>query len=249
MVLTFCLNGSSRNIFLKFNFSNRHYYLIRALENIIVGLPFILLLIVNGKLLIPVIIMIANGLLIFIKEGRKATYVLPTPFYKLPYEFIVGFRKTFLIILLSYFICGISITVGNFNLGVFSLIIIQIISFSFYLDPESHFYVWIYSMTFSQFLLNKVKILILYSTVLSLPIAIALGIAFSDQFLILIIVQIIGYVSIVSGLLSKYTYFPNRMPLPIFVLFIIALIFIPLVLVCMPYFYVKSRTSLKEILK
>jgi len=43
----------------------------------------------------------------------------------------------------AYFLTIMGISVGNFNLGVFSLLVIFLTSFSFYTQPDSQFYVWI----------------------------------------------------------------------------------------------------------
>lgn len=249
IVLTSILSEEKRNTFLKSCFRNREYYYIRIIENTIVGFPFVFLLLINGKLSSALIVIIVNWLLVLLQNRRKLSTVVPTPFYKLPFEFLVGFRKSFLLILILYGIGGISIVVGNFNLGLFTLIILQVICVSFYLQPERYFYVWCYSMTSSEFLLHKFKILIAYTILLSFPVFISLLIGFNHNYLIIIAVQIIGISSVLSSALSKYANFPQTLPFPQFMIFVAALIFVPSVLLCLPYLYVKSRRCIKKILE
>ncbi|MBK7030860.1 MAG: hypothetical protein IPH45_17355 [Bacteroidales bacterium] len=56
----------------------------------------------------------------FTTHNSRWNFTIPTPFSKHPFEFAVGFRKTFLAWLFAYFLTIMAISVGNFNLGVFS---------------------------------------------------------------------------------------------------------------------------------
>ncbi len=47
---------------------------------------------------------------------------LPTPFSKNPYEYTVGFRRHWWLVLCIYALTCISINANNFNLGLFSLV-------------------------------------------------------------------------------------------------------------------------------
>lgn len=248
-VLCFTLNGYERNTFLKHTFPNKEYYLIRLSENVLIGLPFAVVLLANGSWLPALLLFVVNSFLLLLNESRKFNLVLPTPFYKYPFEFLVGFRKTVLLLLALYLIGAIAITVNNFNLAVFSLIIIQLSCLFYYTDPEDPYYVWIYSMKSSDFLISKIKTMVLYTTLLSFPVLVALLVAFQDQVLVILLIQLMGYLSILASLLSKYAYFPQRISLPESILFMVSLIFIPLVILFIPYFYSKSQKSLNKLLK
>lgn len=248
-VLCFTLQGYERNSFLKHTFSNKDYYLIRLSENALIGLPFAILLLVNGSWLPALLLFVVNSFLLLVSENRKFNLVLPTPFYKYPFEFLVGFRKTILLLLALYLICGIAITVDNFNLAVFSLIIIHLSCLFYYSDPEDPYYVWIYSKKSSDFILSKIKTMLFYSTLLSFPVLMALIVAFPDQALLVLLIQLMGYISISASLLSKYAYFPHRISLAESILFMVSLILIPLVILFIPYFYTKSQKSLNKLLK
>jgi len=98
---------------------------------------------------------------------NQLNYTIPTPFYKKPFEFIIGFRTAIGMIGFAYFLTIMGISVGNFNLGIFSLLVVFLTSFSFYAQPDSQFYVWIFSHSSATFLLDKIKIGIGYITILA----------------------------------------------------------------------------------
>jgi hypothetical protein len=64
-----------------------------------------------------------------------------TPFSKKPFEFTAGFRKTFYVFLIAYVLTYIQVSVGNFNLGVFSVLLIGITCFSYYSKVENDYFV------------------------------------------------------------------------------------------------------------
>jgi len=249
MVLCFALGGYERNTFIKMCFSNKKFYLIRLCENLLIGLPFIILLVANGLWLAASAIPIVNSVLVLVNNKNTLNYVVPTPFYNYPFEFLVGVRKSFILVLLMYLICGIAIAVGNFNLGLFSLIITHLTCVFFYFDLEHYFFIWVHSMKSTDFIIKKIKIILLYSTMITLPILVGLSFFFTDRLLVILLVQIMGYISISASLLSKYAFYPNRISFPVLIMFMVSLILIPLVVVFIPYFYLKSQQELKKILK
>jgi len=85
----------------------------------------------------------------------SANKVLPTPFKKLPFEPIVGFRKTFLVLLGILFLIIKAIQVGNYNLGIVSYGATFLTMMSYYSKPEPKFFVWIFDRTSKIFLRSK----------------------------------------------------------------------------------------------
>lgn len=249
VILASGLSSVERNIFLRSCFSDHQYNGIRLIENSLVALPFVIMLAVNLRFTGALIAILFSSLLSVIRVSPRYHVVIPTPFYRFPFEFLVGFRKAFPMIVIAYIFAGIAIAVANFNLGVFSLILLLLICLSFYMEPESKFYVWCYSMTSTEFILSKLKVLIIYMSMLTFPVLIALVVAFSDRYMGLLAVQVVGYISACAALLAKYSWFPRRLPLPHLIIFTIAVIFVPSVIVLIPYYYFKSRSALKEILK
>ena len=140
------------------------------------------------------------------------------------------------------------ISVGNFNLGVFSLLVIFLTSFSFYTQPDSQFYVWIFSHTATSFLIDKIKIGIGYVTILALPILLGLGYFFPEKSSLLLIFLGLGYLYLGTIILAKYAAFPRAMNLPESILIVASVFFPPILLFVLPFFYRRSIKNLNTVL-
>jgi len=167
--------------------------MVRTLENTVIALPFILCLMYKNKYLTATILLLCTITLPLLNiTTKKLNYTIPTPFSKQPFEFLIGFRKTFPFIAITYVLNFIAAIVGNVNLGMFSLIIIILISLSYYLDPENEFYVWTYSLNAHQFIWNKAKYSLRHTVYLSSPIFVILIIVFEKQITRIIVLQAAG---------------------------------------------------------
>ena len=222
---------------------------IRLIENLLVSTPFVLFLLYKQQYIIAFSVYAISSLLSLFNKVNRFDFVIPTPFFKFPFEFTSGFRKTFWIYLLAYILTYISISVDNFNLGIFSLIITFLTSMSFYFNQESIFYVWIHSSEPTGFLWEKIKIAVFYSILISIPISLSLIIFFPDRALIVIIFEILGVLFVLTSLLGKYAYYPLEISLiPGFAIGF-SILFPPLLLAIIPYFYSKSKQNLGSILQ
>lgn len=242
------LSEHHRNDFLRSCFSKTRYTKLRLAENLLISLPFVIFLLYKQQWLIASVTCILASLLSLFNLSGRYNFTLPTPFYKKPFEFTVGFRKSIIVIIAAYGLGIIAMAIGNFNLGLFSLAILLGICASFYLTPEESFYVWIHSLNVNAFIWSKTKILLIYTTVLCIPLTISLSIVFFDKASLIIGLQCLGYLYIWTVLLSKYANFPEQLIIPELIILGLSLIFPPLLLIITPYFYIKSKKRLKEIL-
>jgi hypothetical protein len=137
---------------------------------------------------------------------------------------------------------------SNFNLGVFSLALPFLISLTFYIHPENEFFVWSFSMSPGQFLIYKIRTAIVHSTILSLPIVGALGFFFFAQIEILLLVQVLGYATLTTIILAKYSAYPNPMNLPQIILVAISIQVPPVIILMIPIFYQQSVKRLNRFL-
>jgi len=195
---------------------------------------------------------ILNLCIIFITLSNFSTnlYVtIPTPFNKKPFEFTVGFRKTFFIFPIAYFLTYISVSVGNFNLGVFSMLLIGLTCFSYYSKIENEYFVWNYNLSSKEFLIEKTKTCLIYFTILSLPVIITLSISFFREIDILIIFILLCYAYLTAIVLAKYSSFPNEMNMSQGILIAISFMFPPILLVFIPLFYSQSVKKLNTVLQ
>jgi hypothetical protein len=245
------LNGKRRNDFLKLLSKNNDYLKIRIVENSIITLPFEIFLIYKHQLLPVIILLFSSSLLVFYTNRYKLLITLPTPFYKKPFEFNIGFRSQFLIIIFCYFLTLISVYVRNFNLGLFSLLLLEIIITTFYYKPEEKFFVWIFNQSSKKFLLDKIRTSIIYSLILCLPITILL-ITYNPEpklFLTILGIQLFGILFITTSLLGKYSSFPSVFnPVQIFSV-VFCVFFPPILILVIPFLYLKSVEKLKYILE
>jgi hypothetical protein len=238
-----------RNEFLKFTYSHRMYVSIRIAENTISVFPFLLFLLFKQAFYSAALVLIIPVLLAFISSSQPRNITVPTPFYKKPFEFILGFRKSFPVFALAYVLTIISLLYQNFNLGIFSLVLCFLICLSFYTETENEFYVWVHSLTVNKFLLDKLKTAILFSTILTFPIAITLLFFFQTNTTVILGFEALGYCYLMTVILAKYSAFPRKLNVPQGVLLAFSLSLPPLLLVVTPFFYIQSRRQLKLILE
>ncbi len=242
------LGEAKRNDFLKTCYSKSMYYLIRLLENSLAAIPFFSFQLYKTNYPEALIFFFLSLLIALINFRNKYSMTIPTPFSKYPFEFTIGFRHSFLLIVLAYFITYKAIEVGNFNLGIFSLIVVLFICAFYYIKQENWFYVWIFSLNPKDFLFQKLKTAVLYSSLLSLPISIALGIFYQDKLLLITGFQILGILIVITGVLSKYSAYPHELSIRK-VLAILLSIWLPvLLIITIPVFYFQSKKQLGEIL-
>lgn len=241
-------NETNRNDFLKFTFSKDNYLKIRILENLIIVTPFIIFLCFKKELYTILLLIALSIFVTSINTNKQVTFTIPTPFYKKPFEFIIGFRNWLSLFLLAYFLTAMSVTHQNFSLGVFSLMLVFLVCFSFYNDPENEFYVWVHKSKVNGFLFDKIKTAIIFSTVICLPITLALLFFFHSKIQLIICFQVLGYCYLLTVILAKYSTYPQRMNLPQGILLAWSIIMPPILLALIPFFYLQSYKRLKEFL-
>ena len=233
---------------LKTIFSNRQYIVLRAIENLVIIFPLSLYLALNGFFIYLSALVSLSILMILVSKSINIQFVLPTPFGNSPFEFLIGIRKSLWIIVLMFIILYKSIEVGNSNLGLFVLGSLFFLSMSFYLKPEDSYYVWIYNKNPKEFIKDKLKIGFLHSSILTLPIAFIMSVFFPSDWSIILIVQMIGYLFLISIILAKYSVFPKEMNLPQGIMYALSLWFPPMLFVLIPIFYKKAKIKLKRYL-
>jgi hypothetical protein len=234
--------------FLKIVFGDKKSRQIRILENVLLVSPFVILLLIHSAYWETIVLLILSPVLALNTYNTSFNFTLPTPFYRKPFEFIVGFRKTFFLFPLVYLLAFIAVSVDNFNLGIFSLMIIYLVSITFYPNPEKEYYVWIFSMKPQMFLFEKLKTATFFTGFLVLPILISLIAFYPEKTDVTLMFILLGFAFLWTIILAKYSAYPNEMNIPEGVLIAICLYFPPLLLALMPFFYFKSVKKLNAIL-
>jgi len=249
VLVTLKLSKKKRNDFLKLIFTSKKYKEVRILENIITTLPFILFLLFKQHFALVLIMLFISIFLSILNFELSYNKTITTPFSKKPFEFTIGFRKTFFIIFIAYFIMAKAIMVDNFNLGLASYLLIALIVISYHSKPEPQFIVWIFNLSPKKFLIYKIKTAFIYFSFLILPILISTLIAYPNKLMISLLVLIICYSYILTFILAKYSSFPNEIGIVEVLLIALSIILPPILLATIPMFYNKAITQLKLILE
>nr|WP_321227887.1 ABC transporter permease [uncultured Psychroserpens sp.] len=242
------LSEPKRNDFLKSIFSKNNYKKLRVVENVIYCLPFTLFLAYKKQFVFSLILNFLVIIITLLNFSIDINVTIPTPFNKKPFEFTVGFRKTFYIFPIAYFLTYISVSFGNFNLGIFSILLIGITCFSYYSKIENEYFVWNYNVSSKEFLLEKTKTCLIYFSLLTLPIIITLGISFFNEIDILIIFILLCYAYLTAIIFAKYSSFPNEIKMSQGILIAISFMFPPILLIFIPLFYSQSIKKLNTVL-
>ncbi len=242
------LSELKRNDFLKSIFNKDRYKKLRLLENIIYCLPFTLFLIYQKQFVFSVILNLCVIIIMLFNFSTNLNVTIPTPFSKNPFEFTVGFRKTFYVFPIAYFLTYISVSVGNFNLGVFSMLLIGFTCFSYYSKVENEYFVWNYNLSPKEFLVEKVKTCLTFFILLNLPIIIALSVSFFKEIDILIVFLLLCNLYLIAIIFAKYSSFPNEMNMSQGILIVSSMLFPPIILIFIPLFYSQSIKKLNTIL-
>lgn len=242
------LGEVKRNDFLKGLFANPAYFKIRLLENGLVILPFMVFLTIQGFYILPLLVLLCAFSLARFTFEAGFSYTIPTPFGRKPFEFLVGFRKTFILFPVAYILCFVAIYVDNFGLGIFAMLCIGLLSISFYSKPENEYFVWSFSLSAKSFLHLKLKACLLNFTLLSSPIIGGLALSFSDQVVVMVAFYGLCLLYLVAFVLAKYSAFPREMSLSQALLIGLCVVFPPFLLIMIPLFYAQSQQKLKAIL-
>lgn len=242
------LSDSNRNNYLKHCFNLHKYIQIRLLENLLIALPFAVFLIFKHEILVGLTLLLLSGLTLFTAIKKLEIRKTPTPFYRFPFEFIVGFRKYFLIYPFVYFLIYKSIDASNFNLGIFAVGVAMLIHLTYFVQPENKYFVWIFNSSPKVFLIKKMMVGILYSSLLILPALLILGFWYSEYLLILTGLLVINALLIITIILAKYSAYPDDISLPQYLLFALGIWMPPLLIPFLIYFYLQSIKKLKPIL-
>lgn len=238
-----------RNEFLKTCYSIADYRKIRLFENLFTALPFSLFLLSKNEYFIAFALFPIVGILSHFNQINRFRFVMPTPFFRFPYEFTAGFRRAFGLLGLCYVIAVIAAIVGNFNMGIFTLLFVFFICMGFYGKPEPEFYVWVHAETPVGFLLKKMKIAVLYSLGLSIPILVLLMLFYPSQFAVILLVELLGMLFLVTILLGKYAYFPTEINLIPGLLIALSIFLPPFLILVVPFLFFKAKRNLQSFLK
>ncbi len=221
---------------------------IRVYENLIVATPFILYLLYETQWWMSIVMLILAVGSALLKFRQGINWTIPTPYRKLVFEYTRGFRKNLWLIILLYFVFGQSIVVQNFNLSIVCLIALSLLGMSFMMKIEQHYFIWLYRESAQSFLLLKWRISIIAMTILTLPILIMVLYTYPDQWILILSVYLVGLLYQGFGILAKYSSYPRELSLVKSIIFVISLLFPPLMVLISLQYYRQSEHKLYPML-
>jgi hypothetical protein len=249
LVMVSTAGEKSRNEFLQTIFTKNKYHYARLLENAIFATPFFIFLLFKNQPWIASATIVLSGISSFFNSRTKSSFVIPSPFSKRPFEFTIGFRRTFWLLAIMLTLTVISIVYSNFNLGIFCLLGLFLVCLTYYSGQEPVFYVWIYSKTPKEFLKNKIKTALRYSFLMSLFIAIPLAVFNSANIWLILLIVLIGQLNMILIVVGIYSNYPVRLNLIQNIQIAIGILFPPFLLYAIPNLYTQSVRRLNAILK
>ncbi|MBD79967.1 MAG: hypothetical protein CL840_13725 [Crocinitomicaceae bacterium] len=242
------LGTTDRNEFLKNTFTNPEFRIIRIIENGILVLPFAGFLLYNLEYVYVLGVVVASVVMSMSDRTYSVVWAIPTPFYKKPFEFIVGFRKSILALLLGLGLAILSIVVDNFNIGIFGILVTYFICLNFYSYSEPEFFVWIHAEKPASFIWGKIKTGLVHGFYIGLPLTALLAFFYFDKVYFILMFQFLGMIYIAVSTIAKYAYYPSEINTTQMVMLIISMLFPPLLIVLIPYLFSKSKHNLSHLL-
>ena len=247
--LTARLSETNRNEFLHVTFGDKKARVVRLLENLATISPFLLFLLIRQAFVPGLTLLLGSGLIALVNININLSFTLPTPFSAKPFEFSSGFRKSLHVITAAYILSAIAVSAGNFNLGIFSMLILFAVAMGYHTKPEDGFFIWIHNKTARQFLFSKLKTAVIFSSLLALPVALLLGISFPSEILLILLFGLIGIAFLVCTIVSKYSIYPAELNIPQIISLTICVWLPPALLLLIPYLFLKSEKRLSRLLK
>jgi hypothetical protein len=243
------LSESKRAEFLKICFDNTQVKRIRITENLICLIPFFAFLLYKQIFVYAGLLLILTTILALVNFRTTFNFTIWTPFSKRPFEFTTGFRNTFYLFCVAYMLTIIAVSVNNFNLGVFAMLLVFATTLSYYSKLENEYYVWIHSLKPNKFLFNKIKTAILFSSLLALPIVIVLLIYYYQHIGLIFLFFLAGWAFLICIIVTKYSAYPNEINIQQVILLALCIWFPPTIIVLVPYLFKQSENRLRSLLK
>ena len=221
----------------------------RLIENVGLAFPFVIYLLYEREWGVALLLLTAAIILSFVTFRQLIFKSIPTPFKRIPFELIMGFRRTGILFLVMFFVMMKAIQVDNFNLGLVLLIATYLIQMSYYLITENDYFVWIFSLTKKAFLVKKWISSQIGAAVISIPFALLLAVFFPEKILFVLSAIALGHLWITTSVLCKYATFPKEMNVAQAFIFVGAIILFPFLIFLIPFYLKKANSSLELYLK
>ena len=243
------LSETRRTEFLKICYGDTQLKKIRIIENLIYSIPFFAFLLYKHLIVYAGLLWLLTTILALVNFRTTLNFTIWTPFSKRPFEFMTGFRNSFYILFAAYALTIIAVLINNFNLGVFSMLLVFVTILSYYSKPENEYFVWVHNQNPKVFLLNKIKTALLFSSSIVLPIVLILAIFIPQNIGIILFFFLVGLAFLISVIVVKYAAYPDEINITQGIFLALCIWFPPILIILIPFFFKKSENRLSRLLK
>ncbi len=215
LLLAFAFMGAGRRSEaiekrLRLLYGSSDYLFIKFVEISLKALPFVLFAVYQKEIYLALGILGLGLIQVLFRKKSRAVPVLPTPFKRWAFEFVIGFRKYFLLIMLLYLLIAIAVRVNNANLGLVILGFLSCLSAAFYIPVEPIRIVWQHNLTPNQFLCRKIGYALLCQFLYLIPAIIILAFLFPDFHWAVFIIAMMATLILITVVLAKYSSYPRE---------------------------------------
>ncbi len=231
--------------FLRLQYGIKQMRQILNIEHSLIALPFLLVILISGNFLQVAICMLLVYLVSWVPFEMKSRLRIPNPYQQFPFEFAIGFRKYFLLVVMAYTIGIIACVVANFNIAIFGMLILALTMMNYYSLVEPSFIIWEDVRSERTLLHYKLKVGLRYFILTSIPLWTMIVIVYPTHWMYVLLWAVILLIYFLVFILMKYDAFPRAMGLPHTIYFIACMIIPPLLIVFAYRFYKRSLNHLK----
>lgn len=248
IALLYKLTNPNRVDFLKNIFTKQRFLTIRLAENTTCVLPFILIPIYEKEWWLAAFLVVLSLIFTIISIRRIEIRNLPTPFRSSAFEFIIFFRRLWLLLIICYTLACISIYYDNINLPIVLSGVVILMVLGAYDIIEDEYIIWNNARSASSFIKNKIHVGSLQLSILIAPFMLLMILFGTSLFFWIVLCWISGLLLLILVILMKYAAYPRSVGITE-AIGCMVIVMMPLLLVAAyPYYYKKAVRNLKKYL-
>lgn len=236
-------------LFLRHLYGKKVSLIIRIIENSLITIPFALVLIYYGFFLEVMISFFFTVIVSFCTTGLFDKKIVPTPFYNFPFEFQIGYRKYFIVVIILYLVILLVTPEIKHEVGTVAFLgLFAIISTFYSSNIEDSTYLIINKRSPHQFLLGKLITSFFLTNLVVIPMLLLLIAFESFDINHVAYLYLSGLLFVILVILAKYSVFPKEISLSEGTIIAVSILILPIFLLTFPRFYLKAKRNLKQFL-
>jgi len=225
-----------------------YYGRIRIGEQLLLSLPFALVLLIFKEWWYGPLAVALSLLSFWAPSLPPGRFSLRLPFGKKPFEYTTGLRKHFWVFIVVLFFVVMGFAVANPGLSIFGLTLLLLLPMGWIGQMEPVVYLWQHNQTPAAFLWQKWLTGLEHLCYLGLPLAIFLIVMLPGMSLAIVVVFAVGIGAQSAVLLAKYASYPRDIDFVHAILVATGIVFLPIMVVVLPFLGRKALTNLKQYL-